>query len=71
MLPEESHLSYLLGVECKNGGCGAFFATSSQLSPDVFVELEDRDTVHRCPRCGSIHRYSKREHLFLLLDEAA
>ncbi len=71
MLPEQSRMSHLLGVECKNGGCGAFFVTSTQLSPDVFVELEDCDTVHRCPRCGSVHRYSKREHLFLLLDEAA
>jgi hypothetical protein len=62
---------YLLGVECKRQGCATFFATPFQLSPDAYGELEDVDTAYRCPRCRTIHRYAKREHVFLLLDEVA
>ncbi len=66
-----SNDAYLLGVECKSQGCASFFVTPVQLSPDDYDALEARQHIYRCPRCDAVHAYSKGEHLFLLLDQAA
>ncbi len=62
---------HLLGVECKNPACAAFFPTPRQCSPDDYDELEERVEAYRCPRCSTVRRYGKREYVFLLLDEVA
>jgi rubredoxin len=63
--------SYVVGVECGDPRCGRFFVTPRQISPESYGEFEEVESAYRCPFCGTTRRYAKRDHIFLLLDEAA
>ncbi len=63
--------SHIVGVECRNPGCRSFFVTPRQLPPELYGQLREAAYRYRCPHCSTTGRYSKRDHIFLLLDQAA